>query len=107
MSFAVYKYPLGFPGPWSYSVTRDLPITGRPLSDGMQGHELMLWALVDPALPSTPRHFLINGTGVDLSELLQSGSAFIGTVRHEGPDQRVYWWHVFELVSFGPVLKEA
>ena len=95
----VYKYSLGFPGRWSYTLSAWIPAGGQVLSVGMQGHELMLWALVDPLQPQLERSFLVTGTGVDLPDLSGGLGLFIGTLHHAGPDDRLYVWHVFELVD--------
>ena len=95
----VYKYSLGFPGPWVYQQDVMLPEGAVVLSVDMQAHELMLWAVVDPRLTAHQRVFMIAGTNVDLNVSAEELGRFIGTVRHVGPDDRIYFWHVFELVD--------
>jgi hypothetical protein len=57
---AVYKYPV----PVADIFTLDLPAGAQVLSVGEQfSGQVMLWALVRPAAPTTKRHFRVVGTG--------------------------------------------
>jgi len=90
----VYKYSLGEPGPYHYEQGIRLPTGAKPLSVGMQGNELVLWAAVDPDDQfAWPEVFVIVGTGVPYS---QPGweFQFVGTAHQEQ-----YVWHVFHKVA--------
>lgn len=63
--------------------------TAGILHVGMQGHLLMLWAVVDTEAPKFTRTFKVFGTG----ELISDGWLPIGTC-FDGP----FVWHVFELL---------
>lgn len=72
-------------------VTINMPRGARILSvlpSDRLDYGIAMWALVDTAQPSEPRHLLVFGTG---HPLLQGLARFLGTVSHGN-----LVWHVFE-----------
>ena len=72
-----------------------MPRAARPLSVGMQGQDLYVWALVDPEAPIAEHMFAVRGTGHPITPEVEQGD-FVGTV-FDGPDV----WHVFSLGDIG------
>ncbi len=80
----IFKYFLSI----SDQVLLYLPEGAEMLSVQGQGDQLVLWAIVDPALSVEPRMFSIYGTG----RPFQSDNArYIGTAQ-----VNEFVWHVFE-----------
>lgn len=66
----------------------EMPKGAKLLKVAMQGSQMTLWAMVDPALDTELRYFAVYGTGMRLAnEKLE----FIGTVFDSA-----FVWHVFE-----------
>ena len=72
-----------------------MPRGARPLSVGMQGQGLYVWALVDTEAPAAEHMFAVRGTGNEIKPEVEQGD-FIGTV-FDGP----FVWHVFSLGDIG------
>lgn len=70
--------------------TFEMPEGAEVRHVGMQDGLVTLWAEVDAAAWSTPRTFVIGGTGHQIPE----GARYVGTV-HDGP----FVWHIFEVLS--------
>ncbi len=86
----VYKYVIQ---PGDYHPRIEMPIGAELLHLAMQGEQLCLWALVDPAAPPITRTFRILATGDTIVEH-ESRVTHIGTVlMAEG---RLVF-HVFEI----------
>lgn len=92
----IYKYKMGYPGPYVYQPEIEMTEGAVPLSVGMQGDILYLWALVDPRAPLKSYPFIVIGTGVSLPERADHMTNFIGTVPHDK-----FVWHVFERIYVG------
>lgn len=67
-----------------------MPAGAQILSVGVQGDEIMVWAVCNPNHPFVTRYFPIFGTGFEMN-LQDRGRPFLGTV-FQGP----YVWHVFD-----------
>jgi hypothetical protein len=81
----IYKYPL----PVAAKCTLHMPKGARLLCVAEQNDVWCLWAEVDTAQPSTPRHIIVFGTGHPIPDELVKW--YIGTIHMRG-----YVWHVFE-----------
>lgn len=68
----VWKYPLTL----ETQPTVEMPVGAEILHVGEQYGRLCLWALVNTSAPTTPRRFLVAGTGHDVPA---SRGRFIGT----------------------------
>lgn len=68
----------------------EMPGAVRLLSVQMQGHDLCLWALVDPNADKAERVISIVGTGYDIE--MSEASQYIGSAI-----DGVFVWHVFDL----------
>lgn len=84
---AVWKFPI----PVADRFSIRMPIEAKPLCVMAQREEMQLWALVDPALPPTTRHFRLAGTGHEIAESIK---AYIGSVQLAGGDLIL---HLFEI----------
>ena len=86
MKSVIWKYTLGAPG---VSVV-SMPRGARILTCNVQGHDIRIWAAVDPEMPMVGRRFLLVGTGQETEYL-------------EGPYISTVFWggglvfHVFDL----------
>lgn len=85
MSDRVWKYVLPEPHRNGRAFV-DMPADVEPLSVGIQGDEIVVWALVDPDyeppsgyMPSGPRRFIVANTGMDIPGFPE-GAKFLGTV---------------------------
>ena len=81
----------------AYAVTPrcviDMPLCAQILSVGMQGRDVVVFALVDPEKPTTPRRFAGFGIGHELPPHDYLAEKFIGSVTtHEG-----LTFHIFEV----------
>lgn len=85
---SIFKYQISYSAP----IEIRLPMDSKVISAGLdpQG-DLCIWALVDPETATTPRVFMVVGTGWSMEDEIDNWE-FIGTVR-QGP----YMWHVFEV----------
>jgi hypothetical protein len=79
----VYKYGI----PVGDDVIISMPTNARPLSVGMQGETMYVWALVNPTEDNTLFRFSVRGTG---HQLRGDEGEFINTV-FAGR----FVWHVF------------
>lgn len=86
MSETVWKYEFGRPGLVHYF---PMPESAEPLSVGMQGETLCMWARVTPGEPNENRPFIAIGTGRTDGVPL---GAFVGRAT-----QGHFEWHVFEV----------
>ena len=77
----VYKYRLG---------DIQLPVGAKVLTAGVQGGEFYLWAEVDTDQPLEERHFVVYGTGWEITD---SNRCYIATL-FEG----AFVWHVYEVL---------
>lgn len=81
---------------WKYELeitdeqTVEMPRGAKVLSVANQGGKLCLWAEVDPSERIVVRHFLVIGTGHQITEDFDLRK-FVGTVLMEP-----FVWHVFE-----------
>jgi hypothetical protein len=87
----IHKYPL--PSKLGEVVTVEMPSHSEILDAQMQHGRVMLWAFVCTELPLAIRHFVVVGTGHDLSEHMAQGELRHISTMQEGP----YVWHVFEV----------
>lgn len=77
----IYKYNLGL----NFGMqARGIPKHARFLSVGLQGDNIVLWALVDKTLPQEPVMVLMAPTGQDWSDTSMAYTEFIGTVQVGG-----------------------
>jgi hypothetical protein len=88
----VWKYPVRVPDEHGRAWV-DLPDNAVPLSVGLQGDDMVLWALVDPYAKSTAGldRLLAVNTGTEIPEF-PNGSRFLGTITTENG----IVWHVFD-----------
>lgn len=80
----IYKYPLEV---ISSQIVR-LPEGAVPLSVGMQGARIVLWAQSDQSPLVTSREIRLVGTGLPFS--FETAHTFLGTVQERG-----FVWHIF------------
>jgi hypothetical protein len=83
----IFKYELT-----GTAIDIKMPDHSEILSVGLQGDKIMVWALVNNALPLVTKSFQVFGTGWDISNLVAEKLKFIGTVQMS--DGLVF--HVFE-----------
>lgn len=88
----VYKYSVPWP-PRSDEFFMEIPDGGRVISAQIQNGLPQMWALVDPDAPVKRRHFLIAGTGHNITHDIDSLD-FIDTFQFE--DGRLVI-HLFEV----------
>lgn len=76
----------------------DMPATARPFSVGLQGDEMVVWALCDPEQevefdmqPTGPRRFIVANTGMEIPGF-PDGASFLGTLT---TDNGIVW-HVWD-----------
>lgn len=93
----VWKFTLTAPGPTG-RVFVDMPPTARSLSVGLQGGEMVVWALCDPDqereldIPASgPRRFIVANTGQVIPGF-PTGARFLGTLT---TDNGIVW-HVWD-----------
>ncbi|HEY2849881.1 MAG TPA: hypothetical protein VGI97_08395 [Gemmatimonadaceae bacterium] len=78
---AIYKYAL----PIADYFLLMPPAGARFLDVQTQGNRPQLWALVDPSAPQTMRHFMLRGTGHNVTaEDEQRFSEYVGTFQLSG-----------------------
>ena len=85
---------------FKYRIDYGNPIVAMPqgaelLCVGLQGKEIMLWALVEKDNPKEERIFYILGTGSQVTD----GLSYVGTVFDSRPSpgfQNGFVWHVWE-----------
>lgn len=80
----IYKYPLTLTDRQQIKLPRDAQI----LDVQIQGHQLMLWALLDGNATPRPRDVCVVGTGREASHV--DGMDHVATVQAGG-----FVWHVF------------
>lgn len=88
----VWKYTL----PAVQETVIRMPRSARILRVDFQGHDLQLWALVDPEMPRVERRFALRGTGQEAALLWWE--TYLGTAIHPTSDLVV---HVWERVGAG------
>lgn len=90
---SVWKYPLGN---WETGMfSAEMPRGAEVLSLQWQHDELCMWALVNPDAMVEQRHFIIVGTGHEVTgDDSISSSSFVGTFQYLGGD---LIFHVFEV----------
>lgn len=79
---------------WKYTLLENdcvIRKNARILSAGVQGDNIVIWALVDPDESPARRRFAIRGTGHTIDEYIEAGR-FVNTV-FMGP----LVFHVFDL----------
>ena len=79
---AVYKYPITLG-----RTTIEAPGLFEPLHVGMQRECLVLWAMVEPDLPTKKHRIQVYGTGWPIDE----AHTYIGTCI----ESSAFVWHVF------------
>lgn len=84
----IYKYTLSLIDRQNI----EMPTGYEILSIGVQGSNLVLWAMVDPEMKETKVPIEINGTGNGFVEFEGEEKKYIGTVQLE-----FFVWHVFEI----------
>lgn len=97
MSDRVWKFALTEPTATG-RVFVDLPASARPLSVGLQGDEMVVWALCDPEQEAElhmqvtgPRRFIVANTGDEIPGFPE-GARFLGTLT---TDNGIVW-HVWD-----------
>jgi hypothetical protein len=93
----VWKYTLN-PTPSSQRHYLNMAQGAVPLFVGVQGDDLILWALVNPSAPKVNRHYFVLGTGHRVEEngpndLDEMG--YVGTSVMHDPGAGDLVWHVF------------
>lgn len=92
---AVWKFPLG---EWETGMfSAEMPKFAEVLSLQVQRNDLCMWVLVDPDMPPEQRHFVIVGTGNEVTSGDGQGLAsdnFVGTFQMYGGG---LVFHVFEV----------
>lgn len=83
----IWKYPLEV----KHRQEITMPAGAQPLTVGVQGYGLCLWALVDPERPQVVRAIGLRGTGA-ICDPEENVASYIGTVQM-GP----FVWHLFDL----------
>jgi len=91
MARTIFKYPAPMPGV-TYPGPVLMPRGAQIVHVAMQGHQIMLWALVDKDAPLEDRHFVTVGTGWPL-DVVGGNLKHVGTVLH---GELV--WHVVEVL---------
>lgn len=71
-----------------------MPERFRALSVGMQGNDLIVWALVAEDTHKIPIKFYVVGTGNPAEHVMEDGVLFVGTVQ-----MQTFVWHVFVMDS--------
>lgn len=80
----IYKYIV--PPPRDGVSTIEMPRRAEPLSVGIQGDEIVLWASVDTEEPMVPHRIGVFATGgYPALERLRTSTRFLGTVQFPGP----------------------
>jgi hypothetical protein len=86
----IWKYPV----PASRRGAVEMPKGAKILTVQMQGDDVCMWAMVDPAAPLERRQFLVVGTGHDIPGA--DALTYLGTFQpDEGGSPLVF--HVFEV----------
>ena len=83
----IFKYEL----PIADYLDIAMPYGARVLSVGVQGQDILVWALVDPKAPIVVHMFAIRETGHPVLPEVEQGD-FLGTI-FSGP----FVWHIFDL----------
>lgn len=89
MSTQVWKYKL------KQQITLKIPMGAEILSTHVQRNSACIWARVNPEATLETRHFIIVGTGHEISDRYAE-SKFIGTVLM---DHGAFVFHVFEVAE--------
>jgi len=84
----VFKYTIFTPGDDLHVL--ELPRDAQFLKVGMQDNYVMLWALVDPTMPSERFEFRLKGTGHYAGDIIGNGFKFLDTVF-----MRQFVWHIW------------
>jgi hypothetical protein len=76
----------------------DMPASARPISVGLQGDQMVVWALCDPEQETEldmqvtgPRRFIVTNTGQEIPGF-PDGGRFLGTVTSDNG----IVWHVWD-----------
>ena len=87
----IYKYPI----PIQSTIKSDIPLGGEILKFATQKGEAFIWVLIDPLQQEfETRHFLLIGTGHNITDIEHYDGEYIGTVLINS-DSLVF--HLFEM----------
>jgi len=85
---SIWKFILDRPSNFFGEFTVKMPTGSKPLSAGLQGDTLCIWAEVNTDAEMIDKQFIIIGTG---KELTGEEGSFIDTI-FQGP----FVWHVYQ-----------
>ncbi|KKL83783.1 hypothetical protein LCGC14_1971290 [marine sediment metagenome] len=97
----IWKFILGQPGLYIFSVHVPMPIGAKILHVDGQGADAFIWAAVDQNQDTEERLFWVISTGVDLPK--DRVLAPIGTFTQHMGNAGSFVWHVFE--EFGNLME--